>query len=360
VQATAEKTAVVLPNHLGDVVMATPALRALRQGRPGNRISAVVRADLAPLLSGTPWIDDLVPHPVYAAESPLARLRARWKLARSLAPLDTVIVLPNSWSATVLAAMTGARCRVGYDRRRRGWLLTQTLKPRREGGRFVPTAMERYYLDLITSIGCPDTGTHLELPLDPEAEARCEQLFAAHDLDGSVPLVCLAPGAAFGPSKIWPPEYVGRVASELRAEGSRVALVHAPGEQALADQVAAAAGPGLLQLGGAGMDLALLKSVLSRARLLISNDAGARHVAAAFDVPTLVLMGPTSLEYTNLNLKLTKLLREPVSCSPCQLKVCPIDHRCMTRLLPERVLDEARAALGDPGWHGDLHLEPPS
>jgi heptosyltransferase-2 len=64
-------------------------------------------------------------------------------------------------------------------------------------------------------------------------------------------------------------------------------------------------------------------------------------------------MGPTSIRYTNLNLERTRILREPVDCSPCQLKVCPTDHRCMRRLLPERVLEEARAALNDPGWRGD-------
>ena len=105
------------------------------------------------------------------------------------------------------------------------------------------------------------------------------------------------------------------------------------------------------------MSLSLLKSVLARAQLLICNDAGARHIAAAFELPTIVLMGPTAVGYTNLNLKRTKLMREPVECSPCQLKVCPIDHRCMTRLVPSRVLGEARAALSRPDWQGSVELE---
>jgi heptosyltransferase-2 len=97
--------------------------------------------------------------------------------------------------------------------------------------------------------------------------------------------------------------------------------------------------------------------VLARAQLLICNDAGARHVAAAFEVPTLVLMGPTAVGYTNLNLKRTKILREPVACSPCQLKVGPIDHRCMTRILPARVRAEARDALQRTDWRGSVELE---
>ena len=133
--------------------------------------------------------------------------------------------------------------------------------------------------------------------------------------------------------------------------------MHGPGEGALADEIATRAGVGLAMLGGDSMSLSLLKSVLARAQLLICNDAGARHIAAAFEVPTIVLMGPTAVGYTNLNLKRTKLMREPVECSPCQLKVCPIDHRCMTRLLPSRVLAEARAALSRSDWQGSVELE---
>jgi heptosyltransferase-2 len=217
--------------------------------------------------------------------------------------------------------------------------------------------MERYYLDLVCHLGCPDTGTRLQLDTEPESDSRCEELLRGNGIGLEHRLICIAPGAGFGPSKIWPTRYFGTVARALLDDGHPVALVHAPGEEELAEEILDHAGAGLLSLGGSGMDLSLLKSVLSRASLLICNDAGARHISAAFGVPTLVLMGPTSIRYTNLNLERTKLLREPVDCSPCQLKVCPIDHRCMTRLLPERVVEEARAALSDADWGGDLHLE---
>jgi heptosyltransferase-2 len=219
--------------------------------------------------------------------------------------------------------------------------------------------MERYYLDLVCHLGCLDTGTSVKLFTDPEAEQACDALFAEHGIESTRPLVCLAPGAGFGPSKIWPPDHVAEVARTLLEAQVQVALVHAPGEETLADEILAwlSSGAKPACLGGSGMNLSLLKSVIARASLLICNDAGARHIAAAFEIPTLVLMGPTSIRYTNLNLKLTRLLREPVPCSPCQLKVCPIDHRCMTRLLPSRVLKEAHSALHDDGWRGDVELE---
>lgn len=352
-----EKISVVLPNHLGDVVMATPALRALRRGRPEARISAVVRRTLAPVLRGSPWIDEFVAHDIYAASGTLGRFRARLAVARELRASEIVVVLPNSFASAILAFATRAKRRVGYARRGRGFLLTDAVPAPRVSGRFVPTAMERYYLDLVRHLGCPDTGTHVELFVEPDAERDCDARFLEAGISRSSKLVCLAPGAGFGPSKLWPLDYVAEVAHALRADGAQVALVHGPGEEPLAAAIVERAGPGIITLGGERMTLSLLKSVLSRAQLLICNDAGARHVAAAFEVPTIVLMGPTAVGYTNLNLKRTKLLREPVECSPCQLKVCPIDHRCMTRLLPSRVLAEARAALTQDDWRGSVELE---
>jgi heptosyltransferase-2 len=352
-----EKISVVLPNHLGDVAMATPALRALRRGRPDAEIVAVVRSSLAGVLRGGPFVDRLIPHEIYAQRSKLGQLRERLRVARELRGSDVVVVLPNSFASAILAFASRAKVRLGYARRGRSLLLTDAAPAPRKNGRFVPTAMERYYLDLVRRLDCPDLGTQIELFREPEAERECDSLFRAAGLDARTPLVCLAPGAGFGPSKLWPLGYVAEVARALLDGGAQVALIHGPGEQSLADEIAAHAGPGIAMLGGARMSLSLLKSVIARAQLVICNDAGARHVAAAFEVPTLVLMGPTAVGYTNLNLKRTKLLREPVECSPCQLPVCPIDHRCMTRLLPSRVLSEARAALTQSDWRGSVELE---
>ena len=353
----AERVAVVMPNPLGDIAMATPALRALRRGRPDAEITLVVRRPMAPLLEEGQFHDHLLAHDIYAEPSAWRRLVARRRIGRQLRGFDSVIVLPNSWSGALLAWLSGARERIGYARRRRDVLLTQAVPAPREQGRFTPVAMERYYLDLVRAIGCPDVGTQTELSVSRESLERCDALFLEFGIRSGAPLVCFAPGAGFGPSKVWPVEYAAQLASALINDGCQIALVHGPGEEALAEVILSGTQGRAFSLGGEALTLDLLKAVLSRADLLVCNDAGARHIATAFDVPALVLVGPTSIAYTNLNLKKTKLLREPVDCSPCHLKVCPIDHRCMTRLLPERVLAEARAALRDPAWKGDVELE---
>src|SRR5262245_1694855 len=305
--------------------MATPALRALRRGRPDAEIRAVVRSSLVGVLRGAPWIDRFVAHEIYARKGELAQLAARLRVAREIRDSDTVLVLPNSFASALLAFASRAPVRVGYARRGRGLLLSDPAPAPRANGRFTPVAMERYYLDLVRRLGCPDLGTNVELFLEPDAERECDARFTAAGLERNRPLVCLAPGAGYGPSKLWPLAYVAEVASTLHRDGAQVALVHGPGEEPLADEIAAKA-PGVARLGGDGMSLSLLKSVLARASLLICNDAGARHIAAAFELPTIVLMGPTAVGYTNLNLKRTKLMREPVECAPRQLKVTPLAH----------------------------------
>jgi len=359
--AAKEKIALILPNHLGDVVMATPALRALHHGRPDAEIHAVIRPELAPILAGGAWIHRIWTHAVYASGNPVRRLARRLalsrELVRELGRLDCVIVLPNSFSSALWAFATRAPRRLGYARGGRARLLTDTLPPPREEGSVIPMAMERYYLGLVRHLGCPERGAEVELFTDEVSLRERDALFLRHGIDAKRPLVCFAPGAGFGPSKIWPLRYVAELARKLLDEELQVALVHAPGEEQLADEILRLTGPGPANLGGAGMSLGLLKAILARASLLICNDAGARHIAAAFRVPALVIMGPTDLRYTNLNLGLTRILRADVECAPCHLKVCPIDHRCMTRVEPSRVLKEAHGALYDESWRGDVELE---
>ena len=353
----ADRIAVILPNHLGDVVMATAALRALRRARPEAWILGVVRQELVSVLEGGPWLDALLPHGVYATRNPGRRLLARLQLARELNDCGVILVFPNSFSSALLAALSRAPARIGYRRSARGWLFTEAVEPPRRNGRVVPIAMERAYLGLLGPLGISSEDTRMELFCSPDAEQQAQELLRARGVNPDRPLVSIAPGAAFGPSKLWPTEYYAKVARGLIEADAQVALIHAPGEQDLADAILRAAGAGVASLGGTGMTLALLKSIVHRSRLVLCNDAGARHIAAAFGVPAIVLMGPTSLDYTNLNLGRTRILRTAFSCQPCQLKVCPIDHRCMTQLHPEGVLQEALAALADPDWRGDASLE---
>jgi heptosyltransferase-2 len=197
--------------------------------------------------------------------------------------------------------------------------------------------MAREYVDLLAPLGCADDGLGLELAADPGVAATIRAR-----LDPLRPCVGIAPGAAFGPSKLWPPDRYAQVADALTARlNAQCVLLTGPGEEATRDAVLSAAKSGFVSLDGAGHGIRRLKAAVSLLDLLICNDSGARHVAVAFHVPTICIMGPTSPAYSNGPHERGKVLRVDVDCGPCQKPVCTTDHRCMTRILPEEVIETA-------------------
>jgi heptosyltransferase-2 len=204
---------------------------------------------------------------------------------------------------------------------------------------------EEHVLGLVCAAGGTPRGTHLELFVTPAEEEEAERALAAAGVDPAAPLALLAPGASYGPSKLWPAARFGRVGDGLAGAGAALAVIGAPGERALAEAVVGAMRHPAANLAGR-LSLGALKAAVRRARVLVGNDAGARHVAVAFGVPAVILMGPTALEKTGMNLERVEVLSADVPCRPCYLRECPIDHRCMTRIEPERVLAAALPAFG--------------
>jgi heptosyltransferase-2 len=326
------------PNWVGDVVMATPAFRALRTRFPRAEITVQVRDALAPLLAGAPWFDarlDVLSH--------RRGLRATLAEGRALRThrFDLGICLPDSVSSALLMRAAGVREVVGHARGLRGLLLHRAVEPARgaEGGRWV--ARERQVLALAAAVDARSDDTKLELFTTAAEEQEAVVALAAAGVSTGEGLVALAPGAAYGPSKCWPPEHFARLAEALSGRGLRAVLVGAPSEREASARVVAAASPPPVDLTGR-ISLGALKAVLRRVRALVCNDAGARHVAVAFGVPVVCLFGPTSLAKTNLNLEQVAVLAADVGCRPCYHRDCPTDHRCMTRIEPERV---AKATL---------------
>ena len=330
------------PNWTGDVIMATPGFRALRAGFPAARLVLHLRPGLEPLLAGSPWFDAVIPVESYQ-RGPAALVREALRL-RALR-FDLGVCLPDSFSAALLLRLGGVREVVGWRRGFRSALLHRAPTPPGDGGRRLLLPREEHVLGLVRAVGCAARGTHLELFVTPAEEAEAEGAFAAAGLDPGAPLALLAPGASYGPSKLWPAERFGRVGDGLARAGAAVAVIGATGERALGERVVAAMRHPAANLAGR-LSLGALKAVVRRARVLVGNDAGARHVAVAFGVRAVILMGPTALEKTAMNLERVEVLSaEDVACRPCYLRECPIDHRCMTRIAPERVLAAALPAL---------------
>lgn len=332
-----ERILALVPNWLGDAAMCTPALRALRRQFPEAHLTVAGRDAVCQLLEDTPWIDRLVPLPKRPALGQMLRLG--WDLRPGAR--DLCVVFPHSFRAALLARLTGARRRLGYDRGGRKALLTDAPPPYREEGEIVPIYMAREYLDLVAGLGCVDDNAGLEL----HVSARAAQA-VAESLSDDTPVVALAPGAAFGPSKCWPAERYAAVADALAGRtGAQCVLLTGPGEEEARQAVIAAAKHPLIECGAALPGIARLKAIIARADVLIGNDSGPRHVAIAFGKPVICLMGPTSPRYTDSPWERGKILRVEVDCGPCQQPVCTTDHRCMRLISPEQVVTAALAHL---------------
>ncbi len=322
-----------VPNWLGDVAMATPALRALARRFPDSPLIAVGRRSACELLHGLPWLHETVPVP--ARPGPLDMLALRGKLAGPSATL--AVVFPHSFRVALMARAAGARTRLGYARNGRAWLLTHRALPYRERGAIAPVYMATEYLDLVAAAGCEDDGEGLELAADAATLARLRPRLAD---DG--PLVAVAPGAAFGPSKRWPAERYAAVIDALHNEARcRVVLLTGPGEENTRDAVLAAARQTPIIADDGKPSIDTLKATLALADLLIGNDSGPRHVAIAFKKPVICIMGPTSPRYSTGPCETGEVLRVDVDCGPCQKPECETDFRCMTRIAPAAVVAAA-------------------
>jgi heptosyltransferase-2 len=341
------KIVVFCPNLIGDTVMATPAIRALRRCHPDARLVGVIKSSARATLDGTTWFDEVHSfHP--KSSNPEERT---FGLVRRLRRerYDLAVLFPNSFRSALQAWLAGIPRRVGYARGGRDLLLTDRLTPPLDGsGRFLVTPAVEYYLAIARHLGCPPDSVHLELATTPDDEAAADSVWNALKLPAVDRVVCLNTGGAFGPAKSWPNPYFAtlgrRIADEL---GYSVLVLCGPGERDNAREIARLAGhPRVVTLADQPLSLGLSKACVRRSSLLITTDSGPRHFAAAFNVPVVSLFGPTHIGWTRTNHPRAIHLQHRVPCGPCQRPVCHLrHHRCMTELLPETVYNAAARLL---------------
>ncbi len=346
-----ERVAVFLPSWVGDTVMATPALRALRVRFNSSWIALFGRPGPLDILAGADVADTTLIDPsARPAWGPLGLGRA----ARQLSGLrfDLAVLLPNSFRSALVAALAGVPDRLGYIRDGRGWLLTAGLTPPRapDGSKTYPTL--DYYLELAAELGATTEDRQMRLSVDAHAREQTEQLLAAAGRDAARPLVVLNPGGSFGPSKLWPAERYAAVADTLNERhGAQIIINAAPGETRVAHAVAGAMKhPPLINLADEANSLGLVKGLLAAAALLVTNDTGARHIGAAVGTGLVTVFGSTDPARTIIDYERERIVRASVPCSPCQKKRCPNPrgptfHQCMLAIEPDDVITAAESLL---------------
>ena len=341
-----KRIAVFLPNWIGDVVMATPAIRALKESFPSARLIAVAKPYVADTLAGSPWFDETI---LFDKSGP--RERRFFAVARKLReePTDAAVLFPNSLRAAALAKLGGCKRIVGFARYFRDFLLTQRLYAvRGPRGTFRPVPMIDDYNRVVQLLGVRDPGHRMELFTTPHDDAMAGEAWAKLKLNRHPFVVGLNPGGAFGSSKHWPTEYFAELARLLAVQyGCGVAVLCGPSERETARQIAERSGrPEVVALAEESLSIGFTKAVVKRLSLLITTDSGPRHFAAAFDRPVVSLFGPTHIGWTETYFPKAVHLQKKVPCGPCQLRVCPLDHRCMTTLMPADVLAASEQFLG--------------
>lgn len=324
----------LVPNWLGDVAMCTPALRTLHQKYPDAEVTVVGRAPACSLLEGLTSVHRFVAIP------PKPNIIQMISIARALRPhaRDLAVVFPHSFRSAMLAKMSGADRIIGYERNRRGWLLTDKIPPNSVDGSIEPVYMTWEYLDLLDVLDVEYDGFGLELSADGRAIAAAQE-----HLVGPGPFVGFAPGAAFGPSKRWLPERYAEVADRLAREANaQCVLLTGPGEEETRDAVIAAAQTSFVQCDEGHPTIDTLKATMSQLNLLVCNDSGPRHVAVAFGVPTICVMGSTKPVYSEGPYEKGEVVRVDVDCGPCQKATCPTGtNKCMTEITTDAVVEAA-------------------
>lgn len=338
------------PNWVGDVVMATPAFRCIRENFPNAKITIILKSYVLKLIAGAPWFDEIISfdsnsYSIHTGENKQqskARYISLIKYIRSGA-YDLGFLFPNSFSSALMFWLGNVKRRVGYKRDARSWLLTDKLDRFYENGRFRPTYMGDYYLRLCTAVGCEVRSSELELFLDQESQRRVDEMVDKFKITNGRPFILLSPGAAYGSSKCWTAEGFAETADLIKKHlDCTIAVVCAPNETKLAQDIEKAAESEIINLGNEVMSLDVLKALIKRCALLITVDSGPRHIAVAFKRPVVTLMGPNDPRYTDSPAEIGQVIRADTDCLACHRKVCPKDHRCMIQIKPERV---ARAGL---------------
>lgn len=321
--AAARRVHVRLPNWLGDVLMARPFLAALRRAAPSARIVAIGPAAPLALLAGDSAWDDAVAWPVADRAALAAAGRA-----------DVAFVLPPSFSSALFAWSSGARERIGYAGEGRSPLLTRALRRLPRGERHVA----REYLALLGD----DAAAHEHVPLPPalalgaDAIREADEARAAADA-GARPFAIVAPGAAYGAAKRWPVARFADVARALAADGLAVLACGSARDADDADALVRECAGAAVSLAGR-TSLAAQAALCARAEVVVSNDSGMAHLAAAVGAPTVAVFGSTSSAWTAPLGARVRIVQRPTVCSPCFQRDCAIGVACLTAVRTNDVL----------------------
>lgn len=336
------------PNWIGDAVMCEPALRGLRALFPKAEITLLAKPAIAELFIAYPGIDRRL---VYNDRGIHAGLSGKWALAGLLRrhQFDLAVLFQNAFEAALIAWLAGIRRRYGYVTDGRAFLLTD---PVARPDRATLVHQVHYYWDLLKPLGLTGAPPVPALAVSVDEVNAMNDRLAEAGVGREDLLVGINPGSTYGGAKRWLPERYAeaalRVCRRIEQQQGRpvsVVILGAKGEEELGYSVAERLTVRSTVLSGR-TNIRELMAVTKRCTILLTNDTGPMHMAAAFAVPVVAVFGPTDWKTTAPYRQEASIVRQPVDCAPCLLRECPIDHRCMTGVTVDMVYDAAAKQLG--------------
>jgi heptosyltransferase-2 len=331
---------------MGDAILCTPALRAIRRRFDSSKVtflgSAVTRQVLSPCSFTDDWIETN-----NSSVFSLAGLLRRQKF-------NQVIFFKNSFGSALTCFLAGIPVRIGYAREGRRILLTERLHPPRlPSGDFKPISMVDYYLAIASWVGADVQDRTIELTIEPK-DTETVKMKLPHVFNAQGPVVILVPGAASGPSKRWPADRFAKVAEWLVTNYSAtVVLSVAPNtdERHIAQDIVEDATQKLVNLGDTSISLGELMALYAKADLVLGNDTGPRHIAIGLKRKVITLVGPNNPEWTDPGYKDEVFIKGEAPCAPCDKAVCKeTSHFCMEAITVEMVCQAAAKALEAGGF----------
>jgi len=340
-QDTRHEILVWLPSPMGDAVLCTPALRAIRQHFSSCNISffanSVVREVLSPSLFNNNWLQQGSNDPFE-----IAKMLRDHKFTHA-------VLFKNSFASALTTFLARIPVRIGYVREGRGSLLTSRLYPSKlPDGKFKPSSMIDYYLTIASWLGADTADRKLELLIDLKDNEKIKvKLPEVVNSDG--PIVIIVPGGAFGPSKCWPSDRFAQAADRLICNYKATVIVSVssnPAEKQIAREICNSSRHKLVNLAGRPVTLGELKALFSRADLVISNDTGPRHIAIALGRRVISLFGPNDPVWTDIGYENEIQIVGDAPCAPCAKPICEEPkHLCMQAITVEMVYEAAKELL---------------
>ena len=339
-------------NWIGDSVMSLAALREVRRLFPHHHLTLLVRDWVAELFENQGLVDEILP-----LEETSSHLRPFFRLVGKIRHFDSALLFQNAFQAALMTRLAGIPERIGYNTDGRALLLTRRARPRiKELNRH----QIYYYLDLLYQTGLspqdylndPDFKPDIHLSPTEAGIQKAEQLLRAADVSGQRPIILINPGAFYGSAKRWFTNRYAALADHLiEGDQAQVVIIGSAGEQTIAQEIQSLTKKHLTILTGQ-TDLPTLIGLLSRCDLLLTNDSGPMHLAAALDTPQIAILGSTDEVATGPWSPRAQVIHKHVECSPCLLRECPIDLRCFSRIEVEEVYETARALLHNGHFSG--------